>query len=80
MADEKEPTIQNKIFLKSKTLWGVLIGIVPLVAVGLGMEAPDLSGLAQAGFDFINTFNEFVGVILILWGRWDAPGTRLTLS
>ncbi len=77
---DKELTIQNKVFLKSKTLWGVVIGIVPLMAAAFGMEPPDLSGLSQAGLNFINTFNELVGFVLILWGRWAAPGVRLTLS
>ncbi len=80
MADTEKPEIVDKIFIKSKTLWGVLIGIVPLLATAAGMEAPDLGAISQAGLNFLDAVNELVGAALVLWGRWGAPGVRLTLS
>ncbi len=84
MGDEKpkkEPEIVDKIFIKSKTLWGVLIGFVPLIATALGIEPPaELGALGQTGLDFLDATNELIGVLLVLWGRYTAPGVRLTLS
>ncbi len=81
MTDKNEqPAIVNKIFIKSKTLWGVVIGIVPLIASLVGVEAPDLGGILQVGLNFLDAANELVGAALVLWGRWGAPGVRLTLS
>jgi len=62
--------MESKIFLKSKTLWGILIMALPEIAVLLGITwvAGDTSVVSQTG----DAVFQAIGMILAAYGRFDA--------
>jgi len=55
----------NKIFLKSKTIWGVVIAVVPILVPALSVV--ELNNLATA-------FMSLAGAALAVYGRVKADG------
>ncbi len=73
--------MNNKWFLKSKTLWGGIIAFLPAFLNVVGLQLPiDAETLGTIGLEFLSSANEVIGVVLLIWGRWSAPGTRLTFT
>ena len=73
--------MESKWFLKSKTIWGALIGFLPslLMLVGIAPDPEAISALSQAGSNFLdgawallNSGNEVIGAALVVWGRLTA--------
>ena len=66
-----------KWFLKSKTIWGVIISIIPtlLPAFGVSFSADDVALVSSFG----DTVMQTVGAILAIYGRVKAKDT-LTIS
>lgn len=70
--------MEEKWLLKSKTIWGAIIGFLPSVFTLFGVDFdPSVAGSAQAAgeslisslFGVFNDFNEVVGAVLVVWGR-----------
>lgn len=73
--------MKDKWVLKSKTVWGMIIVVIPMVLALFNLPAlPDMGAIADAGINFIDNINEIVGFLLIAWGRYTAGGTRLVMS
>jgi hypothetical protein len=80
--------MEEKWLLKSKTIWGAIIGFLPSIFTLFGVEFdPSVAGSAQvAGESLINSlfgvfdsFNEVVGAGLVVWGRLTAK-TNLKIT
>ena len=58
---------QKKFFLKSKTVWGLIIVAAPQIALLFGFEwgPEDNANLASVG----NSIASLAGVVLAYWGR-----------
>lgn len=67
--------MENKFFLKSKTIIGVLLSIAPtlLPALGLSFSVED-GQMISAGVDAII---QAVGAVLAVYGRFAAGGVKL---
>ena len=81
MTEATEPgPISEKWFLKSKTIWGILIAAVPglLQAVGVDFGGEETVGAAEDAFQNLlrvfDMFNEAAGAALAWWGRVSAKG------
>ena len=65
--------MENKFFLMSKTLWGVIVMalpvVLPLFGVSFGFDETALIG------DTADKVFSAVGAILALWGRFSAKTT-----
>ena len=74
--------LDSKFFLKSKTVWGVLVAFAPalLAAVGIDIEADvgQLDGAVKMLLDAFNQLNEAIGGLLIVFGMRNAE-TSLSL-
>jgi len=73
--------MDSKWILKSKTIWGAIIGFLPplLVLIGATPDPEAISTLSQAGSGFLdglwallNAGNEVIGAALVVWGRLTA--------
>jgi hypothetical protein len=76
--------MESKFFLKSMTIWGLIIAAVPTLAKFLGYDmAPDeAQAVAQAGESLlahVDGLIEAVGIVLAAWGRVRASG-NLTMK
>ena len=84
MSDESttaEPTIVDKFLLKSRTYWGSAIIAIPIILKWFGVEIPtDLGSIEAAGLAWLDATNEIIGVLVVLYGRYNAPGVRLTVT
>jgi hypothetical protein len=72
---ERENTMETKFILKSKTVWGAILMLVPTVFVLLGLDAPspdELAGAKAAGEQILLLGTELVGFALAIWGRMAA--------
>lgn len=77
----------EKWFLKSKTIWGALIGFLPglfTLVAGEPVDPELMASTKAAGESFItaawglvDAANELVGAVLVVWGRLTAK-SRLT--
>jgi len=67
----------DKIFLKSKTVWGVIVMVLPtlLPMLGLNLVGDDASLITNTG-DALMTF---IGGVLAIYGRVKAD-TSITLT
>jgi len=73
--------VRDKFFLKSRSVWGILITFAPMLASLVGVEPPpNLPAIADAGLSLLNSVNELIGFGLIAWGRYAAPGVRLVVA
>lgn len=73
--------MDEKWFLKSKTIWGALIGFLPplLELIGIAPAPEAIEALNASGASFldvlwtlVNAGNEVVGAALVIWGRLTA--------
>lgn len=69
--------MENKIFLKSKTIWGVLIAALPalLPALGVTFSADDTHMISQLGDAIFQT----AGLAIAAYGRFVAK-TSLSVT
>jgi hypothetical protein len=60
-----------KSVLKSKTMWGIILMVIPVVSKALGHEiAPaDAAGLVNASQALIDNGLTFGGLVMAVWGR-----------
>lgn len=67
--------MENKFFLKSKTIIGVILSVLPalLPALGISFSADD----AQMVSSNIDAVIQAVGAALALYGRFAAGGVKL---
>jgi hypothetical protein len=76
--------MNSKFFLKSKSVWGIIIVALPqLWLIFPGLPAFDLATASQSFNTVLDSLNEIIGVILIIKGRIDAgksEPTKLTLA
>lgn len=73
--------MDSKFILKSKTIWGAIIGFLPPLMSLVGV-APDPvaigalsaagTGVIDLGWGLVNAANEVVGGALVIWGRLTA--------
>ena len=61
--------MDNKIFLKSKTVWGVIVMALPVILPLFGVNI-DTSAIGGAGDQILTA----VGAILAIYGRVKASG------
>jgi hypothetical protein len=80
MADVQQTNpIDQKFFMKSMTIWGILIAAVPgiLEQSGVTLTPETLAsaqGLWEQGLVAANSLNELVGLGIAAWGRHRAGG------
>ena len=76
--------MESKFFLKSKSVWGIIIVALPqLWLIFPGLPQFDINTASQRFNTLMYSMNEIIGVILILKGRIDAgktEPTKLTLA
>ena len=75
--------LDSKFFLKSKTIWGVIVTFAPALLAAVGIDGTaDWASVDSAAVGLLNAFdqlNEAVGAALVVWGRWTAD-KALTLK
>ena len=69
--------MDTKIFLASKTVWGVVLIALPqiLPLLGFSFTADDTSLLTTAGDQVFQA----IGAVIVVWGRWSAS-TKLSIT
>ena len=71
--------MHSKFFLKSKSVWGIIIVALPqLWLLFPGLPTFDVNTASQSFNTVMDSLNEIIGVILILKGRIDAGKTEPT--
>lgn len=76
---------KSKFFLKSLTVWGAIVGILPGLLAAFGVAVPpDLIAEADAWFKLLinggDQVNEAVGGFMVVVGRWRAGGLNAGLE
>lgn len=71
----------NKFFLKSKTVWGVILMLLPVLpaigaAVGFTVGTEDTALITEAGDALLQS----IGAVLTLYGRHKAGGLSVSDS
>ena len=67
--------MEAKFLLKSKTIWGILLMVIPAVCPLLGIEPPSSADLQQFGDNLFTTANgiiQIIGALLAVYGRLTA--------
>lgn len=78
LADYETPTEKDtsmfdvKSIFASKTLWGILISVVPTILQGAGITADQATGAVTDVQAIINHVMQLLGVVLAVWGRFTA--------
>lgn len=76
--------MHEKFFLKSKSVWGIIIVALPqLWALFPGLPQFDVDTASQSFNTIMDSLNEIIGAILIIKGRIDAglsEPTKLKLT
>ena len=69
--------MDTKIFLASKTVWGVVLIALPqiLPLLGISFTADDTSLLTTTGDQVFQA----IGGLIVVWGRWSAT-TKLSIT
>lgn len=71
--------MDSKGILKSITAWGGIVMILPAVLKLFGIDVTPAE--VQSGWDtlmaMVNNGAEFVGFVMVIYGRWKAGGIRL---
>ncbi len=69
--------MDTKIFLASKTVWGVVLIALPqiLPLLGISFTADDTSLLTTTGDQVFQA----IGALIVVWGRWSAS-TKLSIT
>ena len=65
----------EKFFLKSKTIWGIIVMIIPSLGplLGISFGADEAALITQTGDSVISAF----GALLATWGRFAAGGIKI---
>jgi hypothetical protein len=68
--------MENKLFLKSKTIWGVIVMALPMLlpAFGVSLAADDTTLITSTGDLVLQT----VGALLAVYGRFKAGGLSVS--
>jgi|TARA_B110000908_G_scaffold88114_1_gene105056 hypothetical protein len=68
----------NKFFLKSKTLWGVIVTLLPVLLPILGVTFAEGSEslITETGDAFV----QLLGAALAVYGRFDAGGLTVSVE
>jgi hypothetical protein len=68
-------TLKNA--LGSKTIWGILIALIPTVLAKFGLQITDVAAFAAGSEQTVNDVTALIGSVLAIYGRAKATGSLI---